>query len=176
MGADKKFFLKRTRPISQSQLRGSHTNKRKHTQTSLETLGTKLERLGSKVEASTKEGQTKTRLPDPYRIIRNQPPDHPGANRTVLGHPVLTSRSSYSQQCYTSSPGPYLRIILDNPENSLRNSPKLSIDGSPKPLGVLRQNFWEMKSTSKGRYAPKISDSSSLQLPESQILAKNTMN
>jgi hypothetical protein len=30
-------------------------NKQKHTQTSLETLGTKLERLGSKVEESTKQ-------------------------------------------------------------------------------------------------------------------------
>jgi hypothetical protein len=54
-----KFFLKRTQPISQSQLRGSHTNKWKHTQTSLETLWTKLERLGSKAEASTKELEQK---------------------------------------------------------------------------------------------------------------------
>jgi hypothetical protein len=59
MGADKKFFLKRTRPISQSRLRGSHTNKRKHTQTSLETLETKHEMLVSKAEASTKELEQK---------------------------------------------------------------------------------------------------------------------
>jgi hypothetical protein len=54
-----KFFLKRTRPISQSQLRGSHTNKRNHTQTTLETLGTKLEKLGSKAEARWKQPRTK---------------------------------------------------------------------------------------------------------------------
>jgi hypothetical protein len=40
--------------MSQTQLRGSHTIKWEHTQTSLETLGTKLERLGSKAEANKK--------------------------------------------------------------------------------------------------------------------------
>jgi hypothetical protein len=32
---------------------------------------------------------------------------------------------------------------------SPRNSPKLSIDGSPKPLGVLRRNLGEMLSTAR---------------------------
>jgi hypothetical protein len=89
MGADKNFFLKRTRPISQSQLRVSHSNKRKHTQISLDTLGTRLERLGSKAEASTKEleqqqrrlrptGSTRTTdrvtpsLTEPHRVTQAQ--------------------------------------------------------------------------------------------------------
>jgi hypothetical protein len=54
MGADKNSFSKEL-----SQLRGSHTNKWKHTQTSLETLGTKLERLRSKAEANTEEDKPK---------------------------------------------------------------------------------------------------------------------
>jgi hypothetical protein len=75
MGVDKNSFSKE---LDLYPNRNSEDQtRRKHTQTSLETLGRKLERLGSKEEASTKEGQTKTRLPDPYRIIWNQPPDHP---------------------------------------------------------------------------------------------------
>jgi hypothetical protein len=62
-----KFFLKRTRPISQLQLRESHANKRKHTQTFLETLGTRLEWLGSKAEASTKELEQQRRRLRPTR-------------------------------------------------------------------------------------------------------------
>jgi hypothetical protein len=57
-----------------------------------------------------------------------------------------------------------------------RDNSKLSIEGSPKPLGALRRNFGEMMNTPKRGYAPKITASNSLQLPESQILAKNTMN
>jgi hypothetical protein len=56
-----------------------------------------------------------------------------------------------------------------------RNSPKLSIDGSPKPLGVLRRNFGEMMNTTRRGYAQTITASNFLQLPELQILAKNTM-
>jgi hypothetical protein len=57
-----------------------------------------------------------------------------------------------------------------------RVNSKLSIDGSPKPLGALRRNFGEMMSTPRTGYAPKITASNSLQLSKSQILAKNTMN
>jgi hypothetical protein len=57
--------------------------------------------------------------------------------------------------------------------------PKLSIDGSPKPLGVLRRNFGEMMNTPRRGYALKITASNFLQLPESQISSlyiKNTKN
>jgi hypothetical protein len=57
-----------------------------------------------------------------------------------------------------------------------RDNSKLLIDGSPKALGALRRNFGEMMNTSRRGYAPKITASNSLQLPESQILDKNTMN
>jgi hypothetical protein len=62
-----------------------------------------------------------------------------------------------------------------NPRTNLQ----LAIDGSPKPQWVLRRNFREMMSTQKWRYAPKITASNSLQLPESQISClylKNTKN
>jgi hypothetical protein len=39
----------------------------------------------------------------------------------------------------------------------------------------MRGNFEEMMNTPRRGYAPKITVSNSLQLPESQILAKNTM-
>jgi hypothetical protein len=47
-----------------------------------------------------------------------------------------------------------------------RDNSKLSINGSPKPLGALRQNFGEMMNTPRRGYAPKITASNSLQLPE----------
>jgi hypothetical protein len=60
------------------------------------------------------------------------------------------------------------------PRNT-RNNLKIPIDGSPKPQGVLRRNFGEMMNTPKRGYAPKSTASNILQLPELQILAKNTM-
>jgi hypothetical protein len=54
MGANKISFSKEL-GLYPNRNSESHTNKRKHTQTSLDTLGTNLERLGSKEEASTKE-------------------------------------------------------------------------------------------------------------------------
>jgi hypothetical protein len=76
-----------TQPVSQYQLRGSHTIKREHTKTSLETLGTTLEKLINKAEASKKEleqqrgklrptGSTATSerislsLPEPHQVTR----------------------------------------------------------------------------------------------------------
>jgi hypothetical protein len=46
-----------------------------------------------------------------------------------------------------------------------RDNSKLSIDGSPKPLGALRRNFGEMMNTPRRGYAPKLTASNSLQLP-----------
>jgi hypothetical protein len=61
-------------------------------------------------------------------------------------------------------PGTGDPITRDSPENCPRIRPKLSIKGSPKPLGVLRQNFGEMMNTPTKGYAPKIMVSNSLQL------------
>jgi hypothetical protein len=76
----------------------------------------------------------------------------------------------------SGSPGTSDQITQDNPKNCLRIHPKLSINGSPKPLGVLRRNFGAMMNTPRRGYSPKITASNFLQLPESQILGKNTMN
>jgi hypothetical protein len=69
--------------------------------------------------------------------------------------------------------------LADSPlgvnQHSSRNNPKLLINGSPKPLGVLRQKFGEMN-TPKGRYALKIPTFNSLQLPESRISWLNLKN
>jgi hypothetical protein len=54
MGVDKNSFSKEI-GLYPNRNSESHMNKWKHTQTSLDTLGTNLERLGSKAEASTKE-------------------------------------------------------------------------------------------------------------------------
>jgi hypothetical protein len=69
MGADKNSFSKELGlyPNCNSE---THTNKRKHTQTSLDTLGTKLERLGSKAEANTKELEQSTKKAETYRVNR----------------------------------------------------------------------------------------------------------
>jgi hypothetical protein len=81
-------------------------NKRKHTQISLETLGTKLKRLKSKAEANTEEDgpkqsyQTPTgssgtnlritrEITVPYRVTRPLALDHPTANSAIPGHPAL---------------------------------------------------------------------------------------
>jgi hypothetical protein len=163
MGADKKIFLKRTQPISQSQLRGSQKNNQKHTQTSLETLGTRLERLGHKAEASTKElGQQQRRLrptgstDTSDRVTLNLPKPHWVTWAQVTG-------STYPLR----SPGTSVRITRDIPENCPRIRPKRSINGSPKPLGFLRRNFREMMNTPRRSYAPKIMASNTLQLPKS---------
>jgi flagellar biosynthesis chaperone FliJ len=50
----------------------SHRNKWKHTQTFLDTLGTKLERLGSKAEANTKEHEQSKKKAVTYRVNRHK--------------------------------------------------------------------------------------------------------
>jgi hypothetical protein len=50
----------------------SHANTRKHTQTSLDTLGTKLERQGSKAEANAKELEQSTKKAETYRVNRHK--------------------------------------------------------------------------------------------------------
>jgi hypothetical protein len=71
MGADKNSFLEELDlyPNPNSEL---HTNKRKHTQTSLDTLETKLERVGSKAEANTKELEQSTKKAETYRVNRHK--------------------------------------------------------------------------------------------------------
>jgi hypothetical protein len=71
MGADKNSFSKEfgLYPNRNSE---SHTNKRKHTQTSLDTLGTKLERLGSKAEANAKELEQSTEKVVTYQVNRHK--------------------------------------------------------------------------------------------------------
>jgi hypothetical protein len=176
MGANKNS-LEENRLSPKITHKDSNTNlPRSHSHSCTTDPRSKTQKAKKQSGSKHRKRRTKKRLPDPYRIIRNQPPDHPGANRTVPCHSTLTSGSSYRQQCYTRSPVPNLRIIRDSPENSQRNNPNLSINGSPKPLGVLILNVGEMMSTPKGRYGTKILSTSSLQLPESQIMAKNTMN
>jgi hypothetical protein len=71
MGADKNSFSKEfvLYPNRNSE---SHTNKRKHTQTSLDTLGTKLERLGTKAEANMKELEQSTKKAVTHRVNRHK--------------------------------------------------------------------------------------------------------
>jgi hypothetical protein len=71
MGVDKNSFSKELSlyPNRNSQ---SHANKWKHTQTSLDTIGTKLERLGSKAEANTKELEQSTKKAETYRVNRHK--------------------------------------------------------------------------------------------------------
>jgi hypothetical protein len=57
MGADKNSFSKELK-LYPNRTSESHKNKRKHTQTSLDTLGTKLR---SKAEANTKELEQSTK-------------------------------------------------------------------------------------------------------------------
>jgi hypothetical protein len=71
MGADKNSFSKEL-DLYPNRNFESHTNKRKHTQTSLETLGTKLERLRSKAEANTKELEQSTKKAETYRFNRHK--------------------------------------------------------------------------------------------------------
>jgi hypothetical protein len=71
MGADKNSFSKEfgLYPNCNSE---SHTNKQKHTKTTLDTLVTKLERLGSKVEANTKELEQSTKKAVTYQVNRHK--------------------------------------------------------------------------------------------------------
>jgi hypothetical protein len=71
MGADKNSFSEELglNPYCNSE---SHTNMRKHTQTSLDTLGTKLEKLGTKAEADTKELEQSTKKAETYRVNRHK--------------------------------------------------------------------------------------------------------
>jgi hypothetical protein len=71
MGADKNSFSKEF-GLYPNRNSKSHTNKRKHTQISLDTLGTKLERLGSKAEANTKELEQSTKKAETYRVNRHK--------------------------------------------------------------------------------------------------------
>jgi hypothetical protein len=72
------------------------------------------------------------------------------------------------------------RHLADGPpganHHNPRNSPKLPIDGSPKPLRVSRWNFGDTMGTPKGRYAPKILASNSPQIPESRMSWLNLKN
>ena len=108
-----------------------------------------------------------------YRIILSLGSDHPLASRAGPGHPGTSSRITRPP---SGHPGTWAGSPKTAQKNNPRNRLKLSIDGSPKPLGVLRRNFGEMMNTPRRGYAPKISVSNSLQLPESRNLAKNTMN
>jgi hypothetical protein len=71
MGTDKNSFSKEL-GLYLNHNSESHTNKRKHTKTSLDTLATKLERLGSKVEANTKELEQSTKKPETYRVNQHK--------------------------------------------------------------------------------------------------------
>jgi hypothetical protein len=71
MGADKNSFSKEL-GLYPNRNYESHTNKRKHTQTSLDTLGTKLERLGSKAESNTKGLEQSTKKAETYRVNRHK--------------------------------------------------------------------------------------------------------
>jgi hypothetical protein len=61
--------------------------------------------------------------------------------------------------------------VSSSPKIAQKTTPR---EGYARPLGVLRRNIGEMMNTPRGRYAPKISASNSLQLSESRIFAKNT--
>jgi hypothetical protein len=71
MGADKNSFSKEL-GLYPNRNSESHTNKRKHTQTSLDTLGTKLERLGGKAEANMKGLEQSTKKAETYRVNRHK--------------------------------------------------------------------------------------------------------
>jgi hypothetical protein len=133
MGADKNSSQKNSTYITITTLRVTHEQAKAHTNLSSD-LRNKASKARKQSRSKHERRQTKTRLPDHYRIIRNQPPDHPGANRTVIGHPALTSKSPYCQQCYTGSPDPYLRIIRDSPEKSPLNSPNFRSMDLPNHL------------------------------------------
>jgi hypothetical protein len=167
MGADKISFSKELGlyPNHNSE---SRTNKRKNTQSSLDTLATNLERLGSKAEASTKELEQQRRRLRPTgstgtsgRVTQSLTEPHRVTREEVIGstNPLWVTRHK-------------IWITRDSPKNSQRIRPELSINGSPKPLGVLRRNFGEMMNTPRRGYAPKITASNFLQLSESQILAR----
>jgi hypothetical protein len=64
MGADKNSFSKEL-GLYPNRNSESHTNKRKHTQTSLDTLG-------SKAEANTKELEQSTKKAETYRVNRHK--------------------------------------------------------------------------------------------------------
>jgi hypothetical protein len=69
MGADKNSFSEEL-DLYPNRNSESHTNKEKHTQTSLDTLGTKLERLGSKAKANTKGLEQSTKKAETCRCFR----------------------------------------------------------------------------------------------------------
>jgi hypothetical protein len=161
-GSRYKFFLKRTRPISQSQLRGSHTNKWKHTQTSLDTLGTKLERLRSKAGAKTKEleqhrGRQRPtistsrkvwvtlRKTEPHQVTRPQIPDQP----TPSGRQVPFFGPGTAQETARELASNFRSMDL------------------PNHLEFRDETLWRWY-TPQGEDMPlKISASNSLQLPKS---------
>jgi hypothetical protein len=71
MGANRNSFSKEL-GLYPNRNSESHTNKWKHTQTSLDTLGTNLERLGSKAEANTKELEQSTKKAETYRVNQHK--------------------------------------------------------------------------------------------------------
>jgi hypothetical protein len=71
MGADKNSFSKEL-GLYPNRNSESHTNKRKHTQTYLDTLGTKHEKLGSKAEANMKELKQSMKKAETYRVNRHK--------------------------------------------------------------------------------------------------------
>jgi hypothetical protein len=95
-----------------------------------------------------------------------------GTSRTVRGDLADGPRLPCGRSAVTSRTVHQVRISTAEEHEK---QPQTSIDGSPKPQGVLRRNFGEMMNTPRRGYAPKITASNILQLPESQILAKNTM-
>jgi hypothetical protein len=117
-------------------------NKWEHTQTSLKTLGTKLEMLGSKAKASTKELKQQRGSLRPTGSTGHKCPGHPEASRAAPSHPATSVRVNLPPSGYLTTS---VRITQGSPENGPRIHPKLSIDGSPKPLGVLRRNLGEMR-------------------------------
>jgi hypothetical protein len=129
MGVDKNSFSKEL-GLYPSHNSESHTNKWKHTQTSLNTLGTKLERLGSKVEASTKEHERQRRRLRPTGSTST-------SDRVTLSltepHRVIEHKS-LEQPTPFGSPGTSDWITWDNPENCREFAPNFRSKDLPNHL------------------------------------------
>jgi hypothetical protein len=171
MGADKNSFSKELSLYP-------NCNSEGHTRTS----GSTHKPLSRPGEQSLKGKEAKRKLARKNSSNNEEDWDLPGQPTQLTGSPWAFQSYTRSpghkfpgQPIPSGSPGTSDQITRDSPENCLRIRPKISINGSPKELGALRRNLGEMMNTPRRGYAQKIMASNSLQLPESQILAKNTM-
>jgi hypothetical protein len=206
MGADKILSHKNSAYIPIATPRVTHEQAKSHTNISrdLRNKAWKARKQrGSEMEATTDKAEQNRALQQPTGIydqeVRTSGPSPSPTGRYCRNFrqnlELQQPTETYDQEVGSSGPSPRLNgrycrnfrpptwtysLRVGTSWTAQKKRPrvnsKLSIDGSPKPLGALRRNFGEMMNTPRRGYAPKITASNSLQPPDSQILAKNTMN